>query len=420
MTVPTTSNYPTSLDDASTLFNSYDQKTFTLNGAIDSTTTTITVDESLTGISPYFFLAFETGEICYVTAVNVGSFQFTADRGINGNNQSHADGETCRLILTSHNLEQLKDAIIAIQTELGTTPKATASDVGDRIYDVEQLITTHDHSGVGSVQVDADTVDNFHAYSTATANHLLALDANGDLPTDITGDADTLDGQHGSYYGIKGNLVLDAGSELTISGGLITVTDPKHVVDTQADASTDDLDTISGGSTGDVIVISPADAARTIVVKNGTGNIVTTEGYDIHLFDTDQHMILRYDGTNWKVIGGNYPKKRTYSIVLGNQDEVLNTGVHVDDYIQSDMYVVQYKIISMVSGSCQIDLWADVYASGFPTDADSQIVMTLTTSSFASTNITPVTLTADDLLRWNVDSATTVTQVTVILTYYGE
>jgi len=41
---------------------------------------------------------------------------------------------------------------------------------------------------------DADTVDGFHAFATATANALLALDSNAKLPTSITGDANTTGG----------------------------------------------------------------------------------------------------------------------------------------------------------------------------------------------------------------------------------
>ena len=44
---------------------------------------------------------------------------------------------------------------------------------------------------------------------------------------------------------------LGTPTELTIAGGIITRTRSNHTVDTQADAATDDLDTISGGVEGD-------------------------------------------------------------------------------------------------------------------------------------------------------------------------
>ena len=61
--------------------------------------------------------------------------------------------------------------------------------------------------------------------------------------------------------------------ELTISAGAVTVTGGYHTIDTESDAATDDLDTISGGNDGQFLVIQAANAARTVVAKDGTGNL---------------------------------------------------------------------------------------------------------------------------------------------------
>ena len=47
---------------------------------------------------------------------------------------------------------------------------------------------------------------------------------------------------------IDGPILLSSGSEVMIAAGAITGTDNLHVVDTEAAAASDDLDTISGGS----------------------------------------------------------------------------------------------------------------------------------------------------------------------------
>jgi hypothetical protein len=75
----------------------------------------------------------------------------------------------------------------------------------------------------------------------------------------------------------------------------------KHTIDTESDAASDDLDTISGGTTDQFLIISPANASRTVVVKDGTGNITTGRG-DISLDDVDSVVVLQYDGANWLVI----------------------------------------------------------------------------------------------------------------------
>lgn len=91
-------------------------------------------------------------------------------------------------------------------------------------------------------------------------------------------------------------LILDDGTELTIATGAITVTKARHLVDTEADAASDDLTTISGLASGEIVILSPANDARTVVVKNGTGNIVCATGADITLDDsTDMVLITSVD-----------------------------------------------------------------------------------------------------------------------------
>lgn len=92
-------------------------------------------------------------------------------------------------------------------------------------------------------------------------------------------------------------LNLGAATELTISGGVITITSSNHTVETEGGAGADDLDTINGGAENDVLLLRAADAAHTVTVKNGTGNISC--GADFALDDDDDTMLLFYDGTNW-------------------------------------------------------------------------------------------------------------------------
>jgi hypothetical protein len=60
---------------------------------------------------------------------------------------------------------------------------------------------------------------------------------------------------------------------LTIASGVITITGSCHVVDTESGAASDNLDTISGGNQGDLLVISPMYDSRTVVLKDETGNL---------------------------------------------------------------------------------------------------------------------------------------------------
>lgn len=90
-------------------------------------------------------------------------------------------------------------------------------------------------------------------------------------------------------------------AELTIATGAITVTQPYHKVDTEGDAASDDLATITAGyGAGEIVVLFAANDGRTVVIKNGTGNIYTSDGADFEIDDDDKSMTLIYDGTNWK------------------------------------------------------------------------------------------------------------------------
>ena len=96
---------------------------------------------------------------------------------------------------------------------------------------------------------------------------------------------------------------------VTISGGVIEVTNTRQTIDTEDSAASDDLETLSGGNDGQMIYLCPASADRTIVIKD-TGNIVT-RGSDIVLDDTNQLVPFIYDGNQSKWIPCALPLSST-------------------------------------------------------------------------------------------------------------
>lgn len=97
--------------------------------------------------------------------------------------------------------------------------------------------------------------------------------------------------------GFKTRLSVGATSELTIASGAITVTGNWHSVDTESDGASDDLDTINGGVAGQVLYLQANNSSRTVVVKDGTGNIKC--GGDRSLDNAEDVIQLISDGTNW-------------------------------------------------------------------------------------------------------------------------
>lgn len=95
-----------------------------------------------------------------------------------------------------------------------------------------------------------------------------------------------------------------AATELTIASGAVTPTQASHTIDTESDAASDDLDTITATNfkAGDLLTLAANNGARTTVVKHGTGNILHPEGLDVELDDAVKTIQLRYDGTFWNVL----------------------------------------------------------------------------------------------------------------------
>lgn len=102
---------------------------------------------------------------------------------------------------------------------------------------------------------------------------------------------------------LTGKLNLSDPSELTISSGAITITRSNHDVDTEADAATDNLDTINGGTEGDIVILRPESSARTVVVTSA-GNIRPAGG-TFDLDDSQRNITLIMRVANWHEIARN-------------------------------------------------------------------------------------------------------------------
>ena len=98
------------------------------------------------------------------------------------------------------------------------------------------------------------------------------------------------------------------GDTLTIAGGVISLSRTSHVMDVES-GSSDDLDTISGAVTGDLLTLQIISSARPITVKHNTGNIFLADAKDRLLNDVRQLLVLKYDGVNSRWLEhkpGNY------------------------------------------------------------------------------------------------------------------
>ncbi len=92
-------------------------------------------------------------------------------------------------------------------------------------------------------------------------------------------------------------------SELTISSGSVAATKSHHTIDTEADAATDDLDTITvaGVNDGTLLFLRLENATRVVTLKHNTGNIQLKDGLDI-VMEAGLPTVLLRVGTDWEEI----------------------------------------------------------------------------------------------------------------------
>jgi len=108
-------------------------------------------------------------------------------------------------------------------------------------------------------------------------------------------------------------------------------------------------------------------------------------------------------------------------IIIDGGGSAITTGVKADLVVPYNCTVIGWDILGNASGSIVVDVWKDTYANFPPTVADTITGTEKPTLSSVAKNQDvalsswTTTLTRNDILRFNVDSAATVTRVTLSL-----
>lgn len=94
-----------------------------------------------------------------------------------------------------------------------------------------------------------------------------------------------------------------AAAELTINAGAITIetlpfpTVRYRTIDTEGNAATDDLHTISGGVTGDVLILAQKENTRDVTFKDAIGNLLLAGDFSPDA--TPDTIMLVKSGSVW-------------------------------------------------------------------------------------------------------------------------
>jgi hypothetical protein len=159
--------------------------------------------------------------------------------------------------------------------------------------------------------------------------------------SDITIDSDLA---LGGLYKIKKALGMDfqPASELTIATGAVTQTQTLHSIDTQSDAASDDLDTITIATDMAVLLLSLENAARIVTLKHGTGNLNLPDNTDIVMAENTVYFLL-YNGTAWNLVGSSASGSGDFVGPASSTDNAIvrfdsttgklgqNSGILIDD-----------------------------------------------------------------------------------------
>ncbi|MBL4839127.1 MAG: hypothetical protein JKY34_16300 [Kordiimonadaceae bacterium] len=127
---------------------------------------------------------------------------------------------------------------------------------------------------VGDPSLSFESYSNSGIYMISTTAMGVAI--GGSLQLSISDATVDLQGNDMTTTGTvtAGKVSLGSPTELTLNAGAVTVSKSFHMIDTEADAATDDLVTITGGDEGDIMVVVAASDSRTVVLKDSGGNLV--------------------------------------------------------------------------------------------------------------------------------------------------
>lgn len=224
---------------------------------------------------------------------------------------------------------QIADALISLTStdvnvpgdlQVGSTDGQQDAQTALQVVGSGGLVSTTLSSSADDFMISNDANTGITIVSGLNANGLIAFADAGD------GDIGRIDYDHNdnsmSLYtnntvGLKidtsqnvdipaGDLTISAGFqnlgtalEITIATGAVTATQSHHSIDTQSDASSDTLDTIGGGTEGDILFIRSVSNDRDIIVGHNTGNIILRGGANVTLATTNDSLMLIYNGTTW-------------------------------------------------------------------------------------------------------------------------
>lgn len=163
------------------------------------------------------------------------------------------------------------------------------------------------------------------------------------------------------------------------------------------------------------------------VIQKGTAGAqpaATTVPQGTLYYQTDTGILQRSSGSAWETYAaGGVATGQVGAIgfIIDGGGSVITTGIKGDLYIPFGCTINSATLLADQSGSIVVNIWKVAFAS-YPATVANKITSVTPPTITANTNSQDATLSgwttaisAGDTLRFNVDSATTITRVTLIL-----
>lgn len=170
--------------------------------------------------------------------------------------------------------------------------------------------------------------------------------------------------------------------------------------------------------------ISTLLAAHKTQHQNGGTDELSVAGLSGELADNQPpkgHHATHAFGESDALSDGDIGVVHAIAIQIDGGGAVIETGIKADILVPFKCTIEGAYLLADQSGSIVIDIWKDTYANYPPTDADSitdstpPTITTATKSADVALTDWTQSITANDTLRFNVDSVTTIERATLIL-----
>ncbi len=208
MTIPSSSLYPTAIDNDSSLFaDPVNSLTFTLKTDVSDVGTELELVEDISAFETPCFFAFVGGDIVYVISKNNTTRILTVERG--PVSSTHTAGETLRPTVAAEYFNQLKRAILAVENTLGINPQGTHQNVVDRLNNVDLSISNANAAVALSNQTLTETDQELDATQASLTATNATLSSVQNTQQTMNGEIDTI------------NDIVNAGNNVVPVGAIM-------------------------------------------------------------------------------------------------------------------------------------------------------------------------------------------------------